>query len=78
MCFAVLVRCVQKLGLTADMYDALSLVLTWRPATTTAPMGQRITGTTHTLYYTIPYITMLCNSVLQHNASTYDNAHLTA
>eukprot|EP00611_Tribonema_gayanum_P025495 TRINITY_DN5810_c0_g1_i2.p1 TRINITY_DN5810_c0_g1~~TRINITY_DN5810_c0_g1_i2.p1 ORF type:complete len:579 (+),score=204.31 TRINITY_DN5810_c0_g1_i2:150-1886(+) len=31
------------LGLTPDEYDALSLVLTWRPATTKTPMGTRIT-----------------------------------
>ncbi|CAM9109096.1 unnamed protein product [Pylaiella littoralis] len=36
-------RCAVELGVEAGLYDALSLILTWRPTTTTAGVGQRIT-----------------------------------
>jgi hypothetical protein len=42
------------------MYDALSLVLTWRPATTTAPMGQRITGTHSITHSTLRCLVLHC------------------
>eukprot|EP00903_Cladosiphon_okamuranus_P008879 g8501.t1 len=36
-------RCAVDLGVKPEMYDALSLILTWRPTSTTARVGQRIT-----------------------------------
>eukprot|EP00752_Nemacystus_decipiens_P004907 g4466.t1 len=36
-------RCAVDLGVEPGMYDALSLILTWRPTSTTARVGQRIT-----------------------------------
>ncbi|CAM9128022.1 unnamed protein product [Ascophyllum nodosum] len=36
-------QCTAELGVDPEMYDALSLILTWRPATSTARVGQRIT-----------------------------------
>ncbi|CAM9814234.1 unnamed protein product [Ectocarpus sp. 8 AP-2014] len=36
-------RCAVDLGVEPGLYDALSLILTWRPTSTTARTGQRIT-----------------------------------
>lgn len=32
-------RCTETLGVEKEMYDALSLILTWKPATSTARYG---------------------------------------
>ncbi|CAM9777957.1 unnamed protein product, partial [Hapterophycus canaliculatus] len=36
-------QCAVELGVEPGLYDALSLILTWRPTSTTARVGQRIT-----------------------------------